>query len=84
MRYADKGRQVRRDAAVARPELRSAGKFFNVADRLPDEERKVTARAKDNTGDYTIPFAVYRRGETWHNAKSHTVLEVQIIGWRYL
>jgi hypothetical protein len=84
MRYADKGRQARRDAAIARPELRGTNSFYDVEAKLPEDDRRVTARAADTTGEYTLPFAVYRRGEKWHNAKCDLVLQVRIVGWRYV
>jgi hypothetical protein len=82
MRQSDKSRQVRRDAAVARPELRLTGTFFELATNPPPEGKHLSVRARDATGDYSIPFAVEYHDGVWHNAKLGSVIEVEIIKWR--
>jgi hypothetical protein len=68
---------------MSRPELRGTESFYDVNHRLPEDDRQVTVRARDANGDYTLPFAVYRKNGVWLNAKFGKPLMIAIVKWRY-
>jgi hypothetical protein len=76
--------RARRDAAIARPELRRQRPFIKVEDKLPEIGRPVIAYASDGQ-IYRIPFPViYRGDDKWSNLKHDRTLETTIVGWLYV
>lgn len=85
----DKANDARRQAALARPELRGHPTYIRVSERMPDVDRPVVAYAQDSDGGYRIPFPCAYRGQNekdrpvWLNLRTETLLEVRVIGWHY-
>lgn len=81
----DRSVKARREVALSRPELRSGVSefYYDVSDKLPDEERKCMAKAQDMFGVYALPFPVYRTDDAWFNANADRRLEIIIVKWRY-
>ena len=48
----------------------------------PEEGAIVNVLAKDNLGQYSIPFPVLFRDDRWWNASSGKELDTFIVGWR--
>jgi hypothetical protein len=83
LRQSDRSRQVRRDAAVARPELRAGGStFMDAATNPPPGDRQLSVRARDTTGEYSLPFPVTCRDGLWCHAEHGNALAVEIVKWR--
>lgn len=74
--------KARRDVALTRPELRGTS-FVDVNDKLPDEGQHCFAMAADFSGQYRLPFHVYRMAHYWYNAKHDRVLQIEIVAWQY-
>jgi hypothetical protein len=69
---------------MARPELRGSGEFYyDVNERMPDDEKRCNVRASDDLGSYALPFPVYRKAGAWFNVNHDIKLEIPIVGWRY-
>lgn len=82
---SDLGFRARRDAALARPELRGYRRYNLVSDGLPDQEREcvVWAKMPQDTEPYRIPFPVMLRGDNWYHAVRGFQIQVEVVGWTY-
>ncbi len=77
--------RAKRDAAMARPELRGGKVYIPVSEKLPEENREclIWAKMPQDTYPYRVRFPVVYRGGHWFNAASGTQIQVEVVGWNY-
>src|SRR6267142_270924 len=61
----------KREAALARTELRQQSPYLDVRDRLPDIGKAVVGYANDGHGVYRLPFPIVLRNHCIHADCTH-------------
>ncbi len=70
------------DVAYTQRISRSSSSSWYIPDDAPLDE-PLCCVARDNLGEYVLPFRCQRTKDGWINHRTKTALHISIVGWKY-